>query len=69
MQELKIKISELKADMQELTNKVDDFSLHGRSVNDEERIEQMSLLENWIQLGQQLRVCEELLETVRQNAR
>jgi hypothetical protein len=68
MEELKIKISELKADMQELTNKVDDFSRHGRSPNDKERFEQISLLENWLQLGEQLKVCDLLLETVQQNA-
>jgi hypothetical protein len=69
MGELKIKISELKADMQELTNKVDDFSRHGRNPKDEERFEQIALLENWLQLGEQLKVCEELLQTVQQNAR
>jgi len=68
MEELKIKISELKADMQELTIKVDDFSRYGRSPSDEERFEQISLLENWLQLGQQLKVCDELLETVQSNA-
>lgn len=67
MEELKIKISELKADMQELTNMVDDFSRHGRNTSDKERFEQIELLENWAQLGQQLKVCEELLDTVQKN--
>ncbi len=68
MNELEIKIKELQGDMQELTNKVDDFSRYGRSPDDAERFEQIELLENWMQLGQQLKVCEELLETCRLNA-
>lgn len=68
MEELRIKIKELKCDMQELTNKVDDFSRHGRNPSDSDRITQMQLLKNWLQLGNQLKVCEEILETVYKNS-
>ncbi len=64
MEQLKTKICELKADMQELENKVDYFSRNGRTISKEERFEQILLLENWLQLGEQLNVCEEILEAI-----
>jgi hypothetical protein len=67
MRELEIKIEELKTDMQDILIKVDKFTKHGREASESERFEQIELLEIWLQLRQQLKVCEELYKTININ--
>ena len=54
MEELDIAIEVLERDMQDLCNRVDNFSEYGRSPHSEERYEQLQLLENWVLLRHRL---------------
>lgn len=67
MEVLRIIIEELKTDMTNLTIKVDDFSRHGRSPSNDERLEQTKLLSHWMLLLAQLQVCEELMQAINSN--
>jgi len=67
MTELKITIQCLKQDKQELEIKVDDFSKHGRSPNDDDYLEMIRLLENWYQIKNNIECLVELQKTVESN--
>ena len=67
MEELKITILGLKQDKQELEIKVYDFSRYGRSPNDEDQLEMISLLENWWQIKSQITCLEQIVDTIVSN--
>ena len=67
MEELKITILGLKQDKQELEIKVDDFSRYGRSPNDEDYLEMISLLENWRQIKIEINCLEQVVDTIVSN--
>jgi len=67
MEELKITILGLKQDKQELEIKVDDFGRYGRSPNDEDYFEMISLLENWRQIKSQINCLEQVVYTIVSN--
>jgi hypothetical protein len=67
MEELEITIEELKTDKQDLEIKVTDFSRYGRSPNDADYVEMISLLENWFQIKSQIECLEELQKTIISN--
>ena len=67
MEELKITISGLKQDKQELEIKVDDFSRYGRSPKDEDYFEMISLLENWRQIKSEINCLEQVVDTIVSN--
>ena len=67
MQELKTTIYCLKEDKQELENKIDSFSRHGRSPNDDDYFEIISLLQNWLQIKSKIECLEEVLCTIISN--
>jgi len=67
MEELKITILGLKQDKQELEIKVYDFSRYGRSPNDEDYFEMISLLENWRQIKSEINCLEQVVDTIVSN--
>ena len=67
MEELQITIKGLQDDKTELENKVDEFSQYGRSANDQDYLEMISLLENWLQIKSQIECLKEVLNTIVSN--
>lgn len=64
MNEIKIQISVIESEMQELGNRIDDFSRYGRSPNKQDRFRQIAILNEWRDYNIQLNTLKELLDTV-----
>lgn len=63
IEEIKIKIKELEDDMNLVLNHVDRFTSNMRSASHNERIEQLSLLNDYRVLCKKKEVLEDVLET------
>lgn len=68
MEEIKIKIEDLKDDIQLVLNKVDSYSNYGRTPNYEDRIMQLRLLEEYKEFVNKKVMLEEILVQIQQNA-
>jgi len=64
MEELQITIKGLQDDKTELENKVDKFSQYGRTANDQDYLEMISLLENWLQIKSQIECLNSVFNTI-----
>ena len=67
MEEIKIKIEEIEAEMQALENRVDDYSNYGRSPGKKERFEQIRLLNEWRDYNNRLLVLKEVFDSIISN--
>jgi len=64
MKELQITIKGLQEDKTDLENKVDKFTQYGRTANDQDYLEIISLLENWLQIKGQIECLNNVLNTI-----
>jgi len=69
MEEIKIEISVIEAEMQSIENKVDDFSRHGRSPNKQDRFQQINLLNEWRDYNNKLSALREVAEAIENNVK
>jgi len=69
MEEIKIQIECLESEMQALTNKVYEYSQHGRYPSESDWIEIIALLNKWSNKRQQLIALKECLSAIVNNAR
>lgn len=67
MEEIKIQIEVIKAEMQALENKVDDFSRYNRSPNESDYLVMIQLLSKWSDKRQQLSALKDVAEAIRLN--
>lgn len=67
MEEIKIQIEVINAEMQALENKVDDFSRYNRSPNESDYLEMIQLLNEWSDKRQQFSALKEVAEAIRLN--
>lgn len=67
MEEIKIQIEVIEAEMQALENRVDDYSAYGRSPGKKERFEQIRLLNEWRDYNNRLLALKEVLDSIKSN--
>lgn len=68
MEEIKISIEIIETEMQDITNKVDDFSRYGRSPNENDYLEIIKMLNNWANKRQQLLILKNVLAAIISNS-
>ena len=67
MEELKTTIDCLNANKQDLENKIDAFSRHGKCPNDADYFEMISLLYNWCEIKTKIECLQDVLGTIISN--
>ena len=67
MEEIKIQIEVIEAEMLTLENRIDDYSNYGRSPNKKDRFDQIRLLSEWRDYNNQLMALKEVLDAILSN--
>lgn len=67
MEELKIKIEELKMEIQGLENRIDSFTNYNRTPRTKERFEQLKMLTEWRDFQMKLKALENLQDSIISN--